>query len=117
MEKWFLNGRPSVSDGPTRVRIIDGTNIQEPGSKGSSWRMHYSIGLPSLHCDEVKITGPQTGESFCLFSVEPGDLLIGDRGYARKKGVHHVVSQGGGVLVRISLTSMAFHYLQQWHVA
>ncbi len=112
MEKWFINGRSSVSDGSTRVRIIDGTNIQEPGSKGSSWRMHYSIGLPSLHCDEVRITGPETGESFCLFSVEPGDLLIGDRGYARKKGVHHVVCQGGGVLVRIGLTSMVFHDLQ-----
>lgn len=34
--------------------------------------------------------------------------MIGDRAFAHKKGVHHVVSSGGDVLVRISLSSMGF---------
>src|SRR4030042_2567127 len=108
MEKWFSKGGPSLSDGPNRVRIVDGTNIQEPTSKGTSWRIHYSIELSSLLCNEVKVTGPETGESLCRFLIEPGDLMIGDRGYAHKKGVYHVVSSGGDVLVRISLSSMGF---------
>jgi hypothetical protein len=108
MEKWFPQVRPSLLDGPKRVRIVDGTNVQEPGSKGTSWRIHYSIELPSLLCNEVKLTGPDTGESFCRFVVRPGDLVIGDRGYAHKKGIHHVVSNGGDVLVRTSLSSMGF---------
>jgi hypothetical protein len=108
MEKWFSQGRPSLSDGPKRVRIVDGTNIQEPTSKGTSWRIHYSIELSSLLCNEVNVTGPEIGESFCRFVVEPGDLMIGDRGYAHKKGVYHVVSDGGDVLVRTSLSSMGF---------
>jgi hypothetical protein len=109
MEKWFFRGRPSLSgNGPKRVRIVDGTQIQEPTSKGTSWRVHYSIELPSLRCNEVKVTGPEIGESFCRFVIEPGDLMIGDRGYAHKKGVDHVVSSGGDVLVRVSLSSMSF---------
>jgi hypothetical protein len=108
MERWFFKGRPSLSEGPKRVRIVDGTNIQEPTSKGTSWRIHYSIELSSLLCNEVKVTGPEIGESFCRFVIEPGDLMIGDRGYAHKKGVYHVVSNGGDVLVRISLSSMGF---------
>jgi hypothetical protein len=108
MERWFPQARPSLSGGPNRVRIVDGTNIQEPTSKGTSWRIHYSIELSSLLCNEVHVTGPDTGESFCRFVIEPGDLMIGDRGYAHKKGIHHVVSSGGDVLVRISLSSMGF---------
>ena len=108
MERWFSTGLPSGSGGVKRVRIVDGTTIQEPGSTGTSWRIHYGIELSSLLCDEVKVTGPETGESFCRFDVRPGDLMIGDRGYAHKKGIHHVVSHGADVLVRISLSSMGF---------
>jgi hypothetical protein len=108
MEKWFLQKQSSLSDGVKRVRIVDGTNIQEPTSKGTSWRIHYSIELSSLLCNEVQVTGPDRGESFCRFVIEPGDLVIGDRGYAHKKGVYHVVSSSGDVLVRISLSSMGF---------
>src|SRR3990170_514809 len=31
-----------------RIRIIDGSTVQEPGSTGTSWRIHYSIAFPSL---------------------------------------------------------------------
>jgi hypothetical protein len=108
MEKWFSTRVPSESDGIKRVRLIDGTTLQEPGSKGTSWRIHYAVELSSLLCDEVKVTGPETGESFCRFDVQPGDLMIGDRGYAHKRGIHHVVSHGGDVLVRIGLRRMGF---------
>ncbi len=108
MRNWLVKGSPNSPDRINRVRLIDGSTIQEPGSKGTSWRLHYSIGLSSLQCDEVRVTGPETGESFCRFAVEPGDLMLGDRGYAHKRGVHHVVSRGGDVLVRISPTSMTF---------
>lgn len=89
-----------------RIRIIDGSTVQEPGSTGSTWRIHYSIGLPSLHCDEVHVTSPKVGESFKRFTVHPGDLLLGDRGFAHRAGVNHVTNGGGDVLVRINLTNL-----------
>ncbi len=30
------------------VRALDGTLVQEPGRSGSSWRIHYSVQIPSL---------------------------------------------------------------------
>jgi len=89
-----------------RIRIIDGSTVQEPGSTGTSWRIHYSIAFPSLACDEVHITGPETGESFRLFAVAPGDLILGDRGYANRANVGHVVRQEGDVLIRLNLTTL-----------
>jgi hypothetical protein len=88
------------------VRLIDGSAVQEPGSTGSTWRIHYSIKMPSLECNEVHVTNPEIGESFRRFEVHAGDLFVGDRGYAHREGISHVVSGGGDVLVRINLTSL-----------
>jgi hypothetical protein len=89
-----------------RIRVVDGSMISEPGSTGSNWRLHYSATLPSLHCDEVIVTGPEVGESFIRFSVQPGDLLIGDRGLAHRKGIRHVLDAGGDVIVRLNLINV-----------
>jgi hypothetical protein len=82
------------------AKVADATTVQEPGSKGTSWRIHYSLELSSLRCNEVTITGKETGESFKNFTVEEGDLWLGDRIYANAPGIYHVVSNGGDVLVR-----------------
>ncbi len=52
-----------------RRRVVDGSVITEPGASGSTWRLHYSVSLPSLRCDEVEVTGPEVGESFQRYAV------------------------------------------------
>lgn len=95
---------PEMPRGPKAytVRIVDGSSISEPGSTGTDWRVHYSLQLPSLRCDGFRVTVPKKGEHFSRHEVTPGDLLIGDRGYCHEKGIQHVVSLGGQVLVRIN---------------
>jgi hypothetical protein len=103
MQQWLT---PWVMGaGARRIRVVDGSMISEPGSTGSNWRLHYSATLPSLHCDEVLVTGPEVGESFSRYTVQPGDLLIGDRGLAHRKGIRHVLDCGGEVLVRLNLSA------------
>jgi hypothetical protein len=106
VRKWFVREVESVACIDRRIRFIDGTNVQEQGSKGSSWRLHYSLQFPSLNCDEFKLTRPEVGESFEQFTVRPGDLLVGDRGFGRAKDVDHAVQSGGDVLVRINLQNL-----------
>jgi hypothetical protein len=89
-----------------RVRIVDGSTVSEPGATGSTWRLHYAVGLPSLACDEVHVTATAVGESLCRFQVAAGDLLIADRGFATRKGVRHVHQHGGAVIVRLNLTNL-----------
>jgi hypothetical protein len=107
MERWMRKVTSQVSPKGLRARIIDGTTVQEPGSTGTSWRLHYSIGLESLSCDEFRVTGPDVGESFKNFSVNPGDLMIGDRCYAWASAIAHVVERGGHVLVRAKTRGLA----------
>jgi len=104
MQQWLT---PMVLGAAARrIRVVDGSMISEPGSTGSNWRLHYSATLPSLHCDEVLVTGPEVGESFSRYTVQPGDLLIGDRGLAHRKGIRHVLEGGGDVIVRLNLTNV-----------
>lgn len=106
MRQWVNPAGARLWETGLRVRVVDGSQVSEPGATGSSWRLHYSMLLPSLHCDEVLVTEPAVGESLRRFSVRPGDLLIADRGYAQRAGVRHVVQAGGAVLVRINLTNL-----------
>jgi transposase len=83
------------------LRSVDATVVCEPGSTGTDWRVHYSLELFSLHCDYFRVTQPEVGESFTNFSVTPGDLLLGDRGYGSLKGLWHIKNKGGDFLVRL----------------
>jgi hypothetical protein len=91
------------------VRLFDATNVKEPGPTGSLWRIHYSVQLPSLTCDFLKITptkGKGTGESFFQYSIKKDDYIIADRGYSTPSGIHHVASKGAHVIVRVNTSSL-----------
>jgi hypothetical protein len=88
-----------------RIRAVDATHVREPGSTGTNWRVHYVLGLPSLECDHFEITGPSGGETYKRIPVEPGDIILGDRGYCHREGVAFVVEAGADVVVRLNATS------------
>lgn len=99
--QWFTQTHPVAVEDNFRVRIVDGTTVQEPGATGTTWKIHYSINLASLNCDDVLITDPKTGEGFWNYHVEKGDLFIADRGFCNRRGISHVVERHGEVLVRV----------------
>jgi hypothetical protein len=108
MQTWLPKQPEAIFGEKLRIRIIDGSTIQEPGSTGSNWRLHYSILLPTLQCNEVHITSPKIGESFQRYLVQPGDLFLADRGYARREAIFYVLQGGGQVLVRANLVNLPF---------
>lgn len=83
-----------------RVRSVDATVVSEPGSTGTDWRLHYSLELFGLNCDEFKLSRQDLGESFSNFDIAPGDLVVGDRAYSRLKGLWYVRERGGHFLTR-----------------
>ncbi len=52
-------GLAVVPGGAFQVRAVDATTVKEPGPSGSLWRLHYSVGLPSLTCDFFKLREPR----------------------------------------------------------
>jgi hypothetical protein len=90
-------------------RLVDSTTIKEPGKTGSLWRVHYSFRVPELCCDAFTLTatkGVGTGDSLTQFVIAAGDHLIADRGYCQAKGIEHVVSKGGALLVRVNTAAL-----------
>lgn len=88
------------------VRVLDATHVKEPGRTGSQWRLFYSLRLPGLECDEVRVAPLKEGEAFGRYAVHAGELAIADRGYAHPAGIAGVLANGADVLVRINLTNV-----------
>jgi hypothetical protein len=83
-----------------RVRAIDATDIQEPGSTGTAWRIHYGIGLPELVCDHYELTDGKGGEKLGRFQFSKDELILADRGYSHRAGAAKVLDSGAALLMR-----------------
>ena len=103
------------ADSGFQIRVFDATTVQGPGKTGALWRIHYSVRLPSLVCDFFKLTetaGRGTGESLAQFPVQAGEYVLADRGYSTTLGIHHVVSAGGQVTVRVNTGALVLQTAQ-----
>jgi hypothetical protein len=100
------------AQGQIRIRLIDASVICQPGSKGTDWRVHVGFDLGQMCMDWVEVTDQHGGESFNRFPCAPGELYIGDRGYAVKSSVGHVLAAGAWLLVRVGWLKLPFEDAQ-----
>jgi hypothetical protein len=91
------------------VRAVDSTLVKEPGRRGSQWRIHYSLQIPSLRCDHLELTsakGTGTGERLGRAPALAGDLVLADRGYCKPQGIAALAREGAAVIVRLNSSSL-----------
>lgn len=84
------------------LRVVDATDVEEPGATGTDWRVHYTLRLPSLECDFFELTDVTGGETLRRLPVLRGDLLLADRAYANRAGAVHVIRNHGELIVRLN---------------
>jgi Transposase DDE domain len=89
-----------------RLLAADGSVVTEPGAITSTWRLHYTMDIGTLRCREAQVTPVKNGESLTRFAVQKGDVFLGDRGFANRRGINHVLDRGGDVVVRMNLGSL-----------
>lgn len=105
-ELWRENGvelTPAIAGYP--VRIVDGSVVKEPGKTGSQWRLHYSLRLPSLECEEFLLTpahGRGNGDRLGRFHFRTGELILADAGYSNPPGVAAVCQKGAQICLRLN---------------
>ena len=100
----MLNRRisePVSMELPLKVRLIDATTVSEPGSTGTDWRLHTTYDPVKGRIDHVELTDVHGGEHFERADIMPGELIIGDRGYAHSERILAIQKAGSHVLVRI----------------
>lgn len=83
------------------LRIVDSTDILEPGATGTDWRLHYSLRAPELVCDHFEITDNHEAESLARFKFKPGEVVLVDRGYCHRAAVAQVLDDGADVTMRL----------------
>ena len=93
---------PPLPKSKHRLRLFDATTICRPGSTGTDWRIHLGFNLAKLAIDHIELTDVSGGETLTRFKMNPGEIAIGDRGYARRRGLKSVVDAGADFIVRLN---------------
>ena len=104
-ELWQRHPTPALPRG-CRARAIEAPTVSRPGSRGTDWRVHFSVDLVDSQCDFIEVTEVHGGETFRRIPVAAGDLLLGDRCYGTPPGIAHVTGAGAHVLVRVNPKSL-----------
>ncbi len=85
-----------------RLRLIDGTVISRPGSKGSDWRVHVSLDLGQMCLDGIEVTDATGGESLARFETHPDEIVVADRGFAFASSLGPLLEAGTKLVVRLN---------------
>lgn len=88
-----------------RLRVVDGSVISPPG-RGPRWRLHGVYDLAEERFSAFELTGARTAEALERTCVGPGELVMGDRVYARPGGLRHILEAGADYLVRAGSRSL-----------
>ena len=91
--------------------VVDGSSFCEPGADGTNARIHLQLRLADLSVSSAIVEDQSVGESFKRFVWRPGQLALGDRGYANPPGIVSVVEQGADVLVRVNRSALPVYAL------
>jgi hypothetical protein len=85
-----------------RLRLADATGISRPGSTGTDWRLHLGYDLGTLSIVSLELTDASGGETLSRFTLQPGEIIIADRGYAHRRGLCSVIQSGAHFIVRLN---------------
>jgi hypothetical protein len=92
--------------------LADGTTIQQPGSHGTTWRLHAQWNLGTGRWEHVELTDAHGGESWTRLHLQPEDVVLADRNFAKPNALAWVVAQKAPVIVRLGWNALRFCTLE-----
>jgi hypothetical protein len=89
-----------------RLRALDGTSLCEPGADRTTWRLHVGYDLATGQVDQLELTDGRGAENLQRLTYRPGDVVLGDRCYARPRDLRPVLNAGADFIVRTGWNSL-----------
>lgn len=89
-----------------RLRAIDATALCQPGSDRTTWRLHVGFDLASGQVDQMALTDGRSAENLQRLTYRPGEIVLGDRIYARAQNLRGVKFNGADFIVRTGWNSL-----------
>jgi hypothetical protein len=97
---WLQQRHSRLKGTAVRVKIIDATVINEPGSKGVDWRLHTEFDLRDMKMTGLELTDVHGGETLQRHEPESGTIFLADRAYDRRAGLGLFLQAQAYVVVR-----------------
>lgn len=91
-----------VRRGLRRVLLVDGTHLACLGEDGQRWRIHTGFDLLAGRLAEVQVTTDAVAETWSLFDVQAGDLMISDRANGYQQRLFFIDECKAEAIVRFS---------------
>ena len=89
-----------------RLRALDATTICQPGADGTTWRLHVGYDLATGQVDQLELTDVHGAENLQRLTYQAGDIVLGDRGYARPRDLRPVIEASADFIVRTGWNSL-----------
>src|SRR5882757_1031485 len=89
-----------------RLRALDGTSICQPGADRTTWRLHVGYDLATGQVDQLELTDLHGAENLQRLTYRPGDIVLGDRCYAKPRDLRPVIDAGADFIVRTGWNSL-----------
>lgn len=97
--------------GERRWRLVDATTLSCPGSRKTDWRVHVGCRLGAQpRIEQLELSDGRGSESLGRFACGPGDIEIGDRGYAKAGDLADVAARGADFIVRTGWNSVRLRH-------
>ena len=81
-------------------------SICQPGADRTTWRLHVGYDLATGQVDHIELTDGRGAENLQRLKYQPGDIVLGDRCYARPRDLRPVVDAGADFIVRTGWSSL-----------
>jgi len=94
-----------------RLRALDATAICQPGADRTSWRLHVGYDLATRQVDQVELTDGRGGENLQRLTYRPGEIVLGDRIYARARNLRLVQEDGADFIVRMGWNALSLKHV------
>ena len=89
-----------------RLKIVDATVLNCPGAKGEDYRLHLCFDAVGQSICAVKLSDKHIAESLTHFAYQPGEIVLGDRIYAKAWQIIELLKRGAEVIVRLSFQQL-----------
>jgi len=89
-----------------RLRALDATAICQPGADRTTWRLHVGYDLASGQVDHIELTDGRGVENLQRLTYRPGEIVLGDRAYARAHNLRLVRQDGADFIVRMGWNAL-----------
>ena len=119
LDQWFRShGMGTALKSRFRLVLTDGSTIQRPGSKGSTWRLPAQWHLSTGQWEHVALTDTHGAESLMRLRLRADEVVVADRNYAKPPALAGIRAQKAPVIVRFGWKALRFPTLpgEPWSV-